>query len=273
MPNKKKVSMKPIASRPKSKQRQVAVVSLPYNSPMKPIPRFVSLRPVIPGACVAYSGCDYIGSVSSSASANSTGALSSLAAFSSSGFPRLFSIADLFLRFHWRKLRYHFIGKSASTQAGTGAFCAFVLDASTTSIVVNTETIVKNAEGALVLKGWESGSLDVNVDAAGTRWYNNDADTILSAVGAVCQFIPQTTNAADLSWDQYVEYEVEFAEPVAGATISPLTKERRDKKLQEFLSNMGKPRVEIPDIEDLDKEITKLRKKLCDLECRKTSSA
>jgi hypothetical protein len=148
-----------------------------------------------------------------------------------------------------------------------------VLDASTTSIVVNTETIVKNAEGALVLKGWESGSLDVNVDAAGTRWYNNDADTILSAVGAVCQFIPQTTNAADLSWDQYVEYEVEFAEPVAGATISPLTKERRDKKLQEFLSNMGKPRVEIPDIEDLDKEITKLRKKLCDLECRKTSSA
>lgn len=247
-----------------------APVALPYVGP-KPSPFFRSKPPVQPGACVRYEGCDFIGAASSSSSAASTGALYSLGAFGAISFPRLSAIADVFLRYHWDSLKFHFIGKSASTQAGTGGFASFILDAATTNITVNTESIIKNAEGALVLKGWESGTHTVNVNAAGPRWYNNDVDAVPFTPGSLCQYIPQTTANADLSWDVYVEYAVEFAEPVAGATVTPLLKERKQRKLLEQLASFGKPKVEIPDIEDLDKEITSLRKKICDLECRKTS--
>lgn len=275
MPTKKsKFSLNPPTR--KARKALLGGVSRPFGAPValgyqKPQPRFISKPPVLPGACVCYEGCDFVSNVSSSSSAASTGSLSTLAPFNSNAFPRLYGIADLFLRYQFKKLVYHFIGKSASTQAGVGAFCSFVLDGATTTITVNTEAIVKNAEGALVLKGWESGNHVVNVAAAGPRWYNCDVDSVPFSPGNLVYYLPQTTANGDLAWDLYVEYEVEFAEPVAGATVTPLMRERKQRKLDELNRDFGKPKPDVPDIEDLDKEIVNLRLKICDLEKQKTS--
>lgn len=266
MPKKMKISS-PRARKNTGLSKQTNVpVAYAYKAPK---PRFESKVPITSGASARYVGCDYVGAINSSSAAVNNGT-NSLAAFTASVFPRLSAIADVFLRYRYRSLKFHLIGRSASTQAGTGAFASFVLDGATSTITVNTEAIIKNAEGALVLKGWESGVHTVDVEAAGPKWYNCDADSVPFTPGALVQYIPQTTANNDLSWDLYVEYDVEFAEAVVGATVTPLFKERRDRKVQAFLDSFKKDHREVPDIEDLDKEIALLRKKMYDLESKKT---
>ncbi len=172
-------------------------------------------------------------------------------------------MADLFLRYRWKKLVYHFIGKSASTQAGVGAWASFILDGNSTTITVNTEAIIKNAKNALVLKGWESGRHEVEVSAQGPRWYNNDADSVPFSPGNLAHFLPQTTANSDLSWDVYVEYDVEFCEPVAGATVTPLFREEREKKIRKSLLSPNGVQAEDS---CRTTQIQELRKKLQELE-------
>lgn len=245
-----------------------APVAKSYEAPR---PRFESAIPVTPGASARYVGCDYIGNDSSSNSASSTGGLYAMAAFVAASFPRLSAIADVFLRYRFRRLRYFLIGKSASTQAGTGSWASFVIDATTTSITTNTEAIIKNAEGALVLKGWESGVHEVDVNAAGPKWYNCDGDSTPYNLGTFCHYLPQTTAAGDLSWDVYVEYDVEFAEAVAAATVTPLDRARKQKVQDRISAEARFGKKQVPDIEDLDLEILNLKQQLNCLECKKTS--
>lgn len=226
------------------------------------------LRSALPsaGADARYVGCDFIGQDSSLSASTSTGALYSLAAFNATGFPRLSVMADLFLRYRWKKLVYHFIGRSASTQAGVGAWASFILDSTTGTITVNTEAIVKNAKNALVLKGWESGRHEVEVSACGPRWYNNDLDSVPFSPGNVAHFLPQTTANGDLSWDVYVEYDVEFCEPVAGATVTPLFREKRDEKVRKSLLEFSGKQKEV----NPSSQIEELRKKIRELEMSST---
>ncbi len=240
MPNKSKSKMTSKSSQTPKKRvgrngnvnllMRQAPVSEPYIAPE---PGFKSLPPLTKGASVRYVGCDYIGSDSSSSSAASTGSLYGLAALNSTTFPRLSNIADTFLKYRYNRLRFHMIGKSASTQAGTGAWASFVTDAAVTSITVNTEAIIKNAQGALVMKGWESGFHDVLVDIGGQKWYNTDQDTAEFTYGALAHYIPQTTASGDLSWDVYVEYDVEFGEAVSQSTVALLEKKLKRAREQE----------------------------------------
>lgn len=266
MPNTKQKS-KNESSRKRNPRRSTlqtpfAPVSMAYRAPQ---PGFRSLPPS-EGADARYHGCDFVGQDSSLSASTSPGALYPLAAFYASAFPRLSVMADLFLRYRWKKLVYHFIGRSASTQAGVGAWASFILDANTNSLTVNTEAIIKNAKNALVLKGWESGRHEVEISACGPRWYNNDVDSVPFTPGNLCHFLPQTTANGDLSWDVYVEYDVEFCEPVAGATVTPLFKEKRDRKICKYLQEFSGKQKDA----NLTSEIEELRKKLRELEMSST---
>lgn len=207
--------------------KRQAPVAEPYIAPQ---PRFLSKTPQFPGASARYEGCDFAGATSSASAAPVSGALFALRALSSTTFPRLSAVADVFLRYRFRSLKFHFIGKSASTQAGVGAWGSFVIDTTTNTIAVNTESIIKNSEGALVLKGWESGVHEVKVEAAGQKWYNTDSDSLPFTYGDLCVYIPQTTANADLTWDVYVEYDCEFSEAVSGPTVALLREKERQRQ-------------------------------------------
>lgn len=249
MPN-NKTSKKQIVSKNAKRstllRSRAAPVAEPYLAPQ---PHLVSAAPQSRGACARYMGVDFVGQSSSQAAGATTGSMLQMTVTNSTAFPRLSAIADTFLRWKPRRLKYHFIGRSASTQAGVGAWASFVLDASTSTITVNTESIIKNAEGSLTLKGWESGVHVVDVAAMGPEWYNCDGDTVPFTLGNLCTYIPQTTANADLSWDIFVEYDVEFSEPVSGATVTALREKNRRLS-------------EVQDIEDMPKQLEKLRKKL-----------
>jgi hypothetical protein len=243
-------------SRPARRAESVALTSLRRQAPVAepyqaPQPSFRAKAPKEGSAC--YAGVDYVGNVGSSSSAASVGLLTDIYPTNANFCPRLAAIADVYLRYKWKKIILHFIGKSASTQAGAGAFSSLITDGSTSGITVNTEAIIKNTQGCLVVKGWESGRHRVDVEACGLKWYNTD-NSANNQIGGVVYYIPQTTANNDLSWDYYVEYEIEFDEAVAAATVNLLRTKRADQEKQR--------KTEVCDIEDLGKQLKELQERL-----------
>jgi len=182
-------------------------------------------------ATARFEGVDYIDSIDSSSSNATIGLYQDIRALNATMFPRLSAIADVFLRYRLRKLRFHLIGKSASTQAGVIGFGSVIDDLQGSVVTITTDEQVKNTEGCLVIKGWENGSHEVKVSSGGVKWYTTDTQGIPDGYGAVFISVPQTTAAADLSWDLYVEYDVEFSESLAGSSVSGMMREREKAKI------------------------------------------
>ena len=205
----------------------------------------VGMRSVPPSrdATARFEGVDYIDSIDSSSSNATIGLYQDIRALNATMFPRLAAIADVFLRYRLRKLRFHLIGKSASTQAGVIGFGSVIDDLQGAVVTITTDEQVKNTEGCLVIKGWENGSHNVKVSAGGVKWYTTDTQGIPDGYGAVFISVPQTTNAGDLSWDLYVEYDVEFSESLAGSSVSGLMEKREKSKVDPIAST--KAQIEI----------------------------
>ena len=246
-------SQQTVRSRSKPPKTSSRGLSLNYGY-QAPAVHFRSERPISKGACVRYLGVDYAGTISSSSAAALSGSAYALRPSASATFPRLFAIQDVFLRWHLRRLRFHFIGRSAATQPGVGSFASFVTDGTTALINIATPQTIKNAEGCLTLKGWENGVHEVDVDSAGVKWYNTDGDTLPSQMGNLGQTVPQTTANGDLSWDVFVEYDCEFAEAIDTSSVSPLLKEKQVEKDKEETA------------ESLGFQLIKLRKKLAEIQ-------
>lgn len=231
-------------SRLRIKQAPVA------ESTLTPRPRFRATTPT-QGGCAAYEGVDYVGSLGSLSASVTAGSYTTISPSNTVLFPRLSAIADVFARYTIKKMKLHALGRSASTQAGNLALASLMLDNDGTVILANTEALIKNMQGCLVLRGWESGSHVVDCGALGMKWYNTDVGALHQTIGAVFRYISQTTANNDLSWDLYVEYEVEFDEALAGGSIN--------------LSRKIKPDA-VPDIEDLGLQLVKLKRKIQSLE-------
>lgn len=225
--------------------RSMAPVSVGYQPP-KPQFRAVPTKE----GCAAYAGVDYVGSIDSTTSAQNDG-WKNMNVLTATSFPRLSQVANVFRRFRLKKLKYHLYGKSASTQRGVLGFSSMVDDINGDDPSVNTEAEIKNMEGAISLKGWESGVHVVDVGAQGLKWYNCSYEVGSSFTtfnpGYTYLSLPATAAAGDLSWDVYVEYEVVFDVAIpSGIQDTPPKRERNN----------------------LDSEIEKLRAALRKLEGR-----
>lgn len=158
--------------------------------------------------CAAYRGADYLGTLESQAASAIAGPWLSL---SPTNTPRLIAIATAFRRYRYRRLTFHLIGRSASTQRGVIGFATMIDDSNNADGSIITESSVKNLQGCLVLKGWESGRHVVDVEAQGLKWYTpDDLEGEHHTPGFTYYSLPQTTANGDLAWDVYVEYDVEF---------------------------------------------------------------
>lgn len=228
-----------------------APVSVGYRNPG---PRMRAMMPQH-GGCSRFEGVDFVGSLASKVSTPTIGVYKTITMehFSTETalFPRLVAIASAYAKYKLLKLRIHMVGTSASTQAGVGAFSSLIIDSQASGAVLNTDPIIKNLEGCIVLKGWESGFHDVKLSAQGFKWYNVDVDGDAGGPytpGVIVVSIPTTTNAGDLSWDVFIEYDIEFNEAVSQATnADPLSKRGGRKKrledqirtLQEEVQNLA----------------------------------
>lgn len=187
------------------------------------VPR-TSFRTLVPRmGSASFAGCDYYGSIASATTATVATLSTGISARNGTIFPRLSGLAAAFLKYKFRKLHFILLGQSPSTQKGNIGFMSLVNDLPASAEAdVTTDARVKNTEGCLVIKGWESGRHVVKCDAAGLRWYNVDLNDTgaVSYLGSVWYSIPATTAAGDLTWDVYVEYEIDLDEAVAQAVTA-----------------------------------------------------
>jgi hypothetical protein len=268
MPKNKRVSLK--KPQKTTVRRTVAPVSVGFQPPE---PSFRSVTPS--KGCAAYAGVDFIGQLSSTTSAQATSYLTMFCG-DATAFPRLSGISKTFRRYYFKKLKYHLMGRSASTQKGNIGFSSMVDDHYAADASVNSETEVKNMQGCLVLKGWEGGTHVVDTGAQGFKWYTCDsgesADYIFNP-GFTYFAMPLTAAAGDLSWDVYVEYEIEFDIAIA-STINAFKRERTQKAL--IIDSKTNASAIVEDIEDMSvllKQLKELEKKVSKLSTSGTTSA
>lgn len=219
MPNTKSQNrVKKDTPKPKSSIKRIAPVAESFAE-MRP--KFETSRPR-KGGCAAYKGIDYVGSISSATTAfNDIWKVLYLAPDEPApAFPRLTAIASVFRKYYFHKMRFHLIGRSASTQKGNMGFAVLM---GNQDLTVLNEVIIKNTESCAVVRGWESRTCDALVEATALKWLDvNASDSIDYSFGAALVTIPATAAAGDLQWDVYVEYDVEFDQAVTPAINDPL---------------------------------------------------
>lgn len=198
-----------------------ANASAPVSLPTTPIRVRMVMRPPSMGADQRVEGIDYLGTVSSTTSLVAA-VVYGIIPTNNTSFPRLSNQAKLFQQYRFKRLAYHFFGRSASTQKGNIGVGAVVNYGFGGTVTVSTEAQVKNLEDALVLKGWEDGKYVVRCRDETWLACDNDAlsSNIGSSLGNLYYTIPATTAAGDLAWDSYVEYDIEFRGMAASGSVN-----------------------------------------------------
>lgn len=181
------------------------------------------LAPTQKGSEARVVGVDFISTFGSSTTANFLGALT-LNPRNSTVFPRLSSIASVWCRYSFKKLRFHVFGISAATQRGYTAASSFVNDDLGTVPSVTTEAQILNLENVAVGRPWSYVYHDVNLGALGLDWYTCDTTDSVSpngeAIGSLILGAATTTAANDILFQLYVEYDVEFCVRTASTSIT-----------------------------------------------------
>jgi len=172
-----------------------------------------SRSPTRRGSEVRFIGCDYVGSVSTSASAGVDNAYQINPSISTT-FPRLSAIAEVFGKYAFNRLRIYVVGKAASTLAGDMTSVPTYDGVSGGSGL--TESQVKNRNGQVTSKFWENHVMDFDCARATVPWFiMEEVSSIVTdtnTFGWYHLFTEQTASGVTAVADVFIEYDVEFAE-------------------------------------------------------------
>lgn len=196
------------ATRPK----KAVPIAYDMSGEIRSIPMRV-LPPSRRGSDVRVVGRDYSMAVNSATSAAATAQVITM---NSTLFPRLVQQAYLYQNYRFNRLSFLFVGRSASTQKGNIGVGSIISLRDTGSYTVDTEAAVKNLENAVVIQGFLTGSHEVPIGESALNWYpvydaSGTAGDSLQRIGTLFWWITATTAAGDLSWDLYVDYDIEFS--------------------------------------------------------------
>jgi hypothetical protein len=201
--------------RPSPGGQRSAPVAYGYTNP--PV-GMRSAAPTRPGSEVRFTGCDYLGSVSAITSAIDNSY--ALSAYAAGTFPRLTSVASIFEKYAWNKLRFYVVGKAASTLAGDmTSVCVYEGD--TAGGAQLTESQAKNRFGQVTSKFWENHVMTIDCKKATVPWFTstqvetNDATSNFGWYHLFTEAVAATTPVADV----FVEYDVEFCDSKAAADV------------------------------------------------------
>ncbi len=197
----------------------LAINNTPLNAPVslgtvgRPAVLIRSAPPTKPGSEFRVLGCDYIGSVSSSATLGVDHPYDSTP-LNATTFPRLSSIALVFGKYSYNKLRFIVIGKSAATVAGDMTSVFSYGD----SGAALTESQVKNRVGQVTSKFWENHMAEADPKKATVPWYINYDSALETQTFGYYHLFTETTGAvigAVPVADIFIEYDIEFCEAIA----------------------------------------------------------
>jgi len=185
---------------------------------VRPDVKFRSASPSRRGSEMRVIGCDYLGSVSTSATTAQDNTYQ-VAPYELSTFPRLTDIAAVFGKYAFNRLRFYVVGKAASTLAGdmTSAFAYDGLDGGTAL----TESQIKNRSGQVTSKFWENHVMEIDCSRATVPWFISpqveSGSTDTNTFGWYHIFTEATSSGAAAVADVFVEYDVEFCEAKASS--------------------------------------------------------
>jgi hypothetical protein len=180
-------------------------------------------KPTRKGGEVRFTGTEYAGSFSTSATLTVDNVLA-INPRVTGLFPRLSSVAPLFGKWALNKLRFQIIGAAASTQSG----------AMTTLIeydpIINTYTSAqaRSSFGQVTTKFWENSVQVADPSKQTTPWMftdnvnGSDVDT-LETFGAFHLVTEPTAAGVIVAADVFVDYDIEFcAATVSGLSPAPV---------------------------------------------------
>jgi hypothetical protein len=178
--NKKKKASNKTAKNRRKRQRRSLVrrqstdANLPLNAPLslgtrnRPTPYISSGVPSKPGSEFRVIGCDYIGSVTSSATEFNDNTYDVIP-INATTFPRLSAVASVFGKYSYNKLEFIVVGKAASTVPGDMT-SVFSYGDSSAGL---TEAQLKNRVGQVTSKFWENHYAACDPKKATVPWYIN----------------------------------------------------------------------------------------------------
>lgn len=184
------------------------------------------------GADASVAGCDYVGSVASSAAAVTISAYV-LNPGNTTLFPRLSAMADTFMRYRFRKLRAFLVGRASATQSGLVSMASIAYELGNPA-QPTTQAEVNNIKDVSLIKPWGCGSHDVDLKVLGLQWNSVDGTAGTGDFsGRLWIATPQTAVAGDITWDLWIMYDVDFAITVP-TTIPNLVSAKQASDVKEL---------------------------------------
>ncbi len=203
-------------------------------SQYQPLVGFRTAAPVTKGASARYTGCDFLGTISSGASGVANDNVYLVTPKNSTTFPRLSSVAAAFELYKFLKVRAIAVGKQASTIAGSHTLAPDLYPDGDAF----TAAEVRNEEQQQTKKFWETCVMDFPC-ARGTRtWFLTDnagtADPPDAKLGELHYYTDATGVTQVVVADLFIEYDVEFAQAQIASGVS-----LRSDMVQRFLRYAG----------------------------------
>jgi hypothetical protein len=186
---------------------------------IRPIAKFGTMAPSKPGSEFRVVGCDYVGSVSSSATlgVDNSFPINPLSAVT---FPRLSAISTVFGKYSFNKIRFIVVGKAAATVAGD---MTSVISYGSLAFAL-TEAQIKNRVGQVTSKFWENHYMDGDPRKSTVPWFIMSVTESQVDIFGIYHLFTETTGAvvgivpvADI----FVEYDIEYCEALAIGDLDP----------------------------------------------------
>jgi len=211
------------------------------NRRMTPFLR--SERPTLAGASVRIVGCDYYGTITTS-DAGFADNLIIISPGESTSFPRLTAIAAVFELYRFTRVRATLVGAAASTQVGTMT-AAFQYEYGSSSY---TAAQIRNEEGQVTTKFWETLQVEMNCKRAVRPWFNvanQSEEDSADGIQAQLHIGTDETSSDIVAGDLFLEYDVEFAQgqasgaPELGSLRNLLVKKGAAEAISSLLRKSG----------------------------------
>jgi hypothetical protein len=200
-----------------------------YNAPVsanqyQPQMGFRTAAPVSKGASARFVGCDYVGTINSSGTANTfLDTVFQVTPKNTSLFPRLGSIAAVFELYKFLKMRPIAVGKQASTVPGCMTLAPDLYPNGSTF----TASEMRNEEGQNTCKYWEVCRMNYPCSRGTREWFltdNANSAAITDAkLGDLHFGTDGTATVSQPVADLFIEYDIEFAQGQTNDGIDLMT--------------------------------------------------
>lgn len=214
------------------KQVSSAPVALSYDQPKI---GFKTAAPTRKGASARVVGIDYVGPYATNAVANTYGDyVFEVYPNNSTLFTRLGTIALAYELFAFNKCRLRAVGVAASTLPGSMTVAPDMYPNGSGF----TAAGIRNQEGQVTKKFWETAACDYDCSRATRPWFLVDpsgtASDTDSKLGDFHLGLDGTATPSTVVCDLFVEYDIEFAQCVAADGVSLLARSPLAHRIRKF---------------------------------------